>query len=430
MRSHRWAHFAIVALVAVACSAPAGPSIEATASDREPSPTPMPSEPDATPSAPIESADPTEGAVTTGWVAAAPMRKGRQGFDAVVLGDGTVLVVGDDFACHPGGAAAGSETAELYDPSADTWTEVGSLNKPRKSFATVALSDGTALVAGGVNADDVPYSSTWVFDPATRTWHAGGLLNEARAEPVMTALSDGRVLLVGGRGVRLGTYLSSAELFDPESSSWTPTRSLPPTVTATYLAALGDGGAIALGYDSTDSEPVRTTFVFDPADGTWAAADAVPNAFGFELVSVEGGVLAIGGNNGGELEGGDGSVTDWVNLFDSSSGHWLARAPMSTPRIGSQAASLADGKALVAGGAARADYHSGELLSTSEVFDPSTGRWSAVGDLLEPRQHGLAVTLRDRGILVLGGDASFNADVSTPYCPPPLTSVERFVTGL
>jgi hypothetical protein len=298
-------------------------------------PTPTPSEPVAASSAPTESADPTDGATTTGWVAAASMRRSRQGFDAVVLGDGTVLVVGDDFACHPGGAAAGSETAELYDPSTDTWTEVGSLNKPRKSFATVALSDGTALVAGGVNADDVPYSSTWVFDPSTRTWRTGGLLHEARAEPVMTGLSDGRVLILGGRGVRLGTHLSTAEIFDPKSSSWTPTGSLPPTVEATHVAALGDGDAIALGYDSTDSEPQRTTYVFDASNGTWRHADWVPNAYGFELVPVgDSGVLAIGGNNGGELEGGDGSVTKWVNLFDSGSGHWVARAPMSTPRIG------------------------------------------------------------------------------------------------
>jgi hypothetical protein len=427
MRSHRWAINWIVILV-VGCGSPAGTSIEANASDHEQTPTQKPAEPIATPSSPpMASTESTEGPRSPGWVAAAPMPRDRQGFDAVLLGDGTVLVVGDDFACYPGGAVAGSETAEVYDPSTNTWSDVESLNKPRKSFATVALGDGTALVAGGVNADDVPYSSTWVLDPTTRTWRSGGLLHEARAEPVMTALSDGRALILGGRGVGVRNYLSTAEIFDPKSSSWTTTGSLPPRVAATNVVGLGDGGAVALGYDSTDTEPVRTTFVFDASDGTWTHAEAIPNAFGFELVSLgEGRALAIGGNNGGELEGGDGSVIDLVSRFDSTSGRWRVQAPMSTPRIGSQATSLADGRVLVAGGAVRATYHSGELISTTEVFDPATEQWTAVGDLLEPRQQGLAVSLQDGSVLMLGGNASFNTQVDVPYCPPPLTTVERY----
>lgn len=338
-----------------------------------------------------------------------------------------MLVVGDDFACYPGGAVAGSETAEVYDPNTNTWSDVESLNKPRKSFATVALSDGTALVAGGVNADDVPYSSTWVLDPSTRTWRSGGLLREARAEPVMTALSDGRVLILGGRGVGVGNYLSTAEIFDPKSSSWTTTGSLPPKVAVTHVVGLGDGGAVALGYDSTDTEPVRTTFVFDSSDGTWTHAEAIPNAFGFELISLgEGRALAIGGNNGGELEGGDSSVIDLVSRFDSTVGRWRAQPPMSTPRIGSQATTLADGRVLVAGGAVRATYQSGELISTTEAFDPSTERWTPAEALLEPRQHGLAISLQDGSVLLLGGNASFNTQVDVPYCPPPLTTVERY----
>jgi len=355
------------------------------------------------------------------------MLTGRVGFDAVVLGDGTVLAVGDDNACVPGGAEEGSERAELYDPTTDTWTEVESLNKPRKSFATVALRDGAALVAGGVNTDDVPYSSTWVFDPSTHTWRSGGLLGEARGEPVMTALSDGRALIVGGWGAGDVRHLSTGELYDPASSSWMRTGSLPPKVSVTEVVALGDGGALALGYDFTDSEPQRTTYVFDAASGTWTHADWVPNVYGFELVPVgDGGALAIGGNNGGELEGGDGSVVAWVNQFDSGSGHWEARAPMSTPRIDMQAASLGDGRVLVAGGAVRSEGLSGALTPTAEVFDLSADRWTAVGDLLEPRQEGLAVALQDGSVLLLGGNASFNTEGDTPFCPQPLASVERF----
>ena len=358
------------------------------------------------------------------------MLTARVGFDVVLLGDGTVLAVGDDYACLPGGASEGSERADIYDPSTDTWIEVQGLNRPRKSFATVALGDGTALVAGGVNADDVPYSSTWVFDPSTREWRTVGLLGEARAMPLMTALSDGRALILGGWGAG-GTRgdLRSSEVYDPATSSWTQAGSLPARVSATHLVGLDDGGALALGYDSTDSEPIRTAYMFDPSTDAWTRVDAPRHLYGFGLLSLRGGgALIFGGTNGGELEGGDGSVVNWVDRFDAASGRWSSQAPMSTPRIGSQAAAMPDGRALVAGGAIRDDHLSGDLATSAEVFDPSADRWTAA-ELPEPRQDGVAVVLQDGSVLVLGGNASFNTQVDTPFCARPLTSVERFYPG-
>ena len=112
----------------------------ATVAPSSPSPTATPV---ASPSAtPVPFAD-------LEWRAAAKMVQARTGFDAVVLGDGTVLAVGDDFACYPGPASSGSETAERYDPTGDAWAEAPSLNKPRKEPATVVLADGSALVVGG-----------------------------------------------------------------------------------------------------------------------------------------------------------------------------------------------------------------------------------------------------------------------------------------
>ena len=107
------------------------------------------------------------------------MVRARTGFDAVVLGDGSVLAVGDDFACYPGPAAAGSERAERYDPVGDAWIEAPSLNKPRKEPATVVLSDGSALVVGGLNDVEQPFSSTKRF--ATGTGDVGGRSADGRS---------------------------------------------------------------------------------------------------------------------------------------------------------------------------------------------------------------------------------------------------------
>jgi alkylated DNA repair dioxygenase AlkB len=102
---------------------------------------------------------------------------------------------------------------------------------------------------------------------------------------------------------------------------------------------------------------------------------------------------------------------------------------MTSPRLEPQATRLSDGRVLVAGGAARDEGMSGEVVSSAEVFDPSTNRWTAVGDLLEPRRDGLAIVLDDGSVLVMGGDAEFNVHGDTPFCPKPLESVERFYPG-
>ena len=114
---------------------------------------------------------PSPTADTASWevAAVAPMLRARDGFRVQQLGDGTVLVAGDDGACHPGPAAAGSETTERYDPIADEWTISASLDKPRQGFAMVPAQDGGVMVIGGINDLAQPFSSTKRLDLESAT---------------------------------------------------------------------------------------------------------------------------------------------------------------------------------------------------------------------------------------------------------------------
>ena len=68
-------------------------------------------------------------------------------------------------------------------------------------------------------------------------------------------------------------------------------------------------------------------------------------------------------------------------------------------------------------------------MTSAEIFDPSTDRWTAVGDILEPRQDGVATVLQDRSVPVQGGIASFDTEGNSRVLPPALTSVEHFYPG-
>ena len=89
------------------------------------------------------------------------------GLTATRLLDGRVLVLGgaEDF----GGAP--SNVAEVFDPTTDSWTTVGSMTSPRRNHAAHLLPSGRVYVAGGLTEDDF-LDTAEVFDPATGLFSA------------------------------------------------------------------------------------------------------------------------------------------------------------------------------------------------------------------------------------------------------------------
>ena len=93
----------------------------------------------------------------------------------------------------------------------------------RYAHTATLLPNGKVLVAGGYNGGAV-LSSAELYDPASGTWSATGSLTTARYGHTATLLPNGKVLVAGGYdGVNV---LSSAELYDPASGTWSATGSL------------------------------------------------------------------------------------------------------------------------------------------------------------------------------------------------------------
>ena len=109
--------------------------------------------------------------------------------------------------------------------------------------------------------------------------------------------------------------------------------------------------------------------------------------------------------NGNVLVAGGIDGSDYIQqseIYDPSTGTWSATGNMITWRGRHTATLLGNGKVLVAGG-----YHifggGGTYLTESEIFDPISGLWSATGNMITGRGNHTATLLGNGKVLVAGG---------------------------
>jgi hypothetical protein len=338
------------------------------------------------------------------------------GEGAARLKDGAVLVVGDE-GCVTAGAVPGSERSEVYDPATDSWTEVGSLNKPRNALSIVALPDGSAMVLGGINEQDEPFSSTKRYSPTNHTWTNGPLMQHAGAIDAVV-LPDGRVMAAA---------TGWAELLDAKRTKWSSTKAPPSWAFVDDLELLSDGLVAALG-ERDDEERAPIMLTFDPARKAWQEY-APPEIVDVTPIALQDGSLLLFGHDTSGAR---------VRRTDLDRGTWVEVAKPLQGRANAQMTLLPDGRVLVAGGTEVTPeaVANGELiiggpaLQTTEIYDPASDTWTAGPPLLEPRQGGTAVTLADGSVLVFGGyggvpgEGSPNTGGEGP-CPEPMATTER-----
>ena len=396
-------------LVLAACNAqvPVGPSPARPSSSVADSSPPLASavSPSPTPALPI------------GWQPAAPMVYPRSVFNAIVLTDGTPLAVGDDDCEGTYGPLAGSERSEIYDPSADRWIEVGSLNKPRSRFVLIPLPAGAAMVLGGSNQDEESFSSTKLYSPEERTWSPGPQMLDIPVQGA-AALPDGRVVAVAG---------GDTQILDIGASAWRPVEASP-ELSIERLVALADGRILAIG----EIPLIGTDLViFDPEREAWSqfpTPSSVPPWFDLIALS-DGSTFHIGSDEGGSR----------VERYDPTVDRWSDAAPMREGRVRPQMTQLADGRVLVAGGmsieARPVEGGTGVFevagLDSTEIYDPASDSWAPGPRLNASRQAGFAAVLSDGSVLVYGGmvpsvmsDGEFETG-QPGACPAPVAETER-----
>jgi hypothetical protein len=128
--------------------------------------------------------------------------------------------------------------------------------------------------------------------------------------------------------------------------------------------------------------------------------EAIAPAFTATLL-LDGRVLFAGGYS---YSNGSYNALDTAELFDPTTNRFSPTGSLNVSRTGQTATRLADGRVLVAGGAAELDWG---MLASAEIYDPATGRFTSTGELGTARENQTATLLRDGRVLIVGGDTGY-----------------------
>jgi hypothetical protein len=155
-------------------------------------------------------------------------------------------------------------------------TQGGSLLMGRSEQIAILLPTNKVLVAGGTNNGTTPLKTAELYDPNTNTWSTTGSMAVARRGHTATLMLDGKILVTGGFDGAVESV--TTEIYDPATGIWT--ASGPMTRGRKYHTAsrLGDGKIlIAGGIVATNVGDGRVAEIYAPLTGTFTSMPLTPS---------------------------------------------------------------------------------------------------------------------------------------------------------
>jgi hypothetical protein len=331
-----------------------------------------------------------------GFHSAASMKSPRVQHTATLLENGKVLVTGGD--------NTNPSTGELYDPSGNTFTSVGNMSAAFDSHTATLLCDlshlpcanDKVLIAGG------PTSSAELFDPATSEFTPIANTVAQRMAATATLLPNGKVLLAGGTTVTTsttpGVALSSAELFDPSTLTFAYTGTMVSARQNYTATLLSNGKVLLVGGLDDHGNTLASAELFDPSNNSFAPSAGSLHTARWSHTATplpNGKVFITGGWDSTN------QALASAEFYDPSTDSFSnVAAPMITPRADFTSTLLSNGTVLIVGGHDR----NNNVFGNVEIFDPSSATFTSTGGLSTARYFHTATLLPGTaGVLVTGG---------------------------
>lgn len=288
--------------------------------------------------------------------------------------------------------------------------KAGSMVSPRAGHTATRLPDGRVLIAGGMQRDNNYLSSAELYDPVTGSFSLTGSMSIARMDHTATLLPNGKVLIVGGSD-QPDNPLASAELFDPGTGKFTLSAPLNSARSAHRATILNDGRVLITGGAGSNMAPLDSAELYEPDKDVFVKVGRMnaPRSAHTATLLTNGAVLITGGIVGSSPT--ESSLVS-AELYDPSSGSFKFTGNMNTTRYSHAAILLADGRVLISGGSTSRGWKG--RLAGAELYDPHKGAFAATDSMSMPRfNHQAAVVLLNDGKVLIAGSGA-RVDVYDP----------------
>jgi hypothetical protein len=243
-------------------------------------------------------------------------------------------------------------------------------------------------------------SSAELYDPHTGTFSPTGSMTTARAGSTAILLRNGLVLIIAGYDVH-GHPVASAELYHTETGTFSPTGSMAFARVGYTATPLANGCALIVGGSPPDDSlsDFASAELYDPTTGTFAPTGSLRTARHDHTATLlsDGRVLVAGGGHGT-----DGLAS--AEIYDPQTGVFSQTGSMAS-RGAHTATRLLDGRVLLATG------------GPAELYDPKTGKFTPSGAMVVNRMWPTATLLQDGRVLIVGGYCDYNLWCSTAEEP-------------
>jgi uncharacterized protein (TIGR03437 family) len=280
--------------------------------------------------------------------------------------------------------------------AAKEWSPTGSMATARGNHAAVLLPNAKVLVAGTSPIAEL-------YDPTTGAFSSAGPMRFPHGVYLTaTLLNDGRVLIVGGSSAP-----SSAELYDPASGQFAATGgTVTPHGIGHTATLLSDGrvliaGGAASGHSSAPAE------LYDPRAGSFTATGSMAvDRFEHTATLLGDGRVLVAGGAQGDVTTLPAAALSSAEIFDPSTGKFSLTGAMNVARNQHFAALLSNGKVLIGGGFPNA---------SAELFDPSSGTFAFTDSKGLPNANSTATLLSSGQVLVAGGNGTAATNAAELY---------------
>lgn len=321
------------------------------------------------------------------WTSLPSMPASQMGGVSTQIGKKIYFFGGLGGSSYPGDNIFSLNITQVFDIEKKEWLSLSPMSTPRDGATYAVVNNKVYLFGGigGISNERRILTSVEVYDIATNRWSYLPSMKTAR-EGASVAVLDGKIYLFGG-GADSDTndHYNLSEVFDTKTNTWTVLPSMKfkrLNATSTVL----DGKIYIFG-GSDGRQFLTNGEVFNPATNTWSLTASM-NAPIYRAGSavINGKIYLFGGDSGP-------NNSNSGEIYNPQTDSWTSLPPMLTPRT-SAGHVVMDSKIYLIGGSIFDNLDGQNFLSSVEVFDVSTNKWSYISPINLPRLYPFVATVQ------------------------------------